>query len=281
MSTSDATSTNGQEATATAEATPIVNPGFFCWWDLGTTDLNAAKTFYTSLFGWSYEDMPMGEGGEVYTMFSYNGKHVCGAANLMPDQREQGIPPHWSSYVLVENADETAAKVTAAGGTVLFPPMDIFESGRMTMFMDPAGAVLGVWQAKNHPGALHMFDVGGVCWNENMTKSAAAATTFYSTVFNWTPQVNDMDGMQYTMWNLDGKNVGGMMEMGPEMGEVPPHWMMYFTVADCDASVAKAQELGATAVVPPQDIPGIGRFAMLRDPQGAHFSIIKLVPMSM
>lgn len=278
MSTSDATSTNGQEATATAEATPIVSPGYFCWWDLGTTDLNAAKTFYTSLFGWTYEDMPLGHGDEVYTMFSYNGKQVCGGANLMPEQQSQGVPPHWSSYVLVDSADDAVAKVTQAGGTVLFPPMDIFESGRMSMFMDPTGAVLGVWQAKNHVGALHINDVGGVCWTELMTKDAAAATPFYTSVFDWKPEVQDMGGMQYTLWKgSTPSTVGGMMQITPDMGEVPSHWMLYFTVADCDASVVQAQGLGATVVVPPNDIPNVGRFSMLKDPQGAHFSIIKIV----
>jgi predicted enzyme related to lactoylglutathione lyase len=248
-------------------------PGTFCWWELATTSQEGANSFYADLFGWEVSQNPMGE-GQYYTMFMVGDQDTSGAYQMGPDQA--GMPPNWASYIAVSNVDDAAAKVTAAGGTVMAGPFDVMEFGRMAVIQDPTGAVVGMWQSGMHHGAGHANAVGGVCWTELMTSDAAKAGAFYSEVFGWTIAPMAMEGMEYSYLKLGEQTVGGMMQMTPEMGPIPPHWMPYFWVADCDATFAKAQELGGAAVMPPSDIPTVGRFAILKDPQGAHFSVITL-----
>jgi hypothetical protein len=279
MSSSEEISTNGQEATATAEA-QTYDPGLFCWWELGTTDTDGAKAFYTSIFGWSFFDSPMGP-EFVYTTFTYDGKSVGSCYKQMPEQVTQGVPPNWLSYVRVLSADETAAKVTEAGGTVLMAPMDVAEHGRMAVIQDPTGAVFGLWQTNQHTGAQLANAVGGVCWTELATHDTEAAKAFYSAVFGWVPETSDMNGMAYTQFKHGNHTAAGMMQITEDWGPVPSHWSPYFTVADADATAEKVTANGGKLLMPPQDIPGIGRFSVLDDPQGAKASFIQLAPMSM
>ena len=251
-------------------------PGTFCWIELGTNSGDAAKSFYTELFGWNYVDHPMGEAG-VYTIFQLNGKDVAALYELMPDMKAQGIPPHWMSYVAVENADETADTAKAAGGTVLKEPFDVFTLGRMAVIQDPTGAVFSLWQPKDNKGAGLVGAPNSLCWNELMTTDTKKAGDFYSTVFDWGRDVQNFGPMEYTMFTNGGdRPSGGMFTITPDMGPIPPNWLIYFAVDDCDAKVQKATELGANVMKPADDIPGIGRFAILVDPQGAGFAIIKL-----
>jgi predicted enzyme related to lactoylglutathione lyase len=249
--------------------------GRFCWYELGTTDQPAAKRFYSELFGWTANDSPMGP-DSVYTMFQLRGHNVGAAYTQMPDQVKQGVPPHWATYVAVKNADETAAKAKTLGGTVLAPPFDVFEFGRMAVLRDPTGAVISVWQAKTHQGAGLGGEPNTFCWSELMTRDAAAATKFYTSLFGWTTKVSDKSAIPYTHWQADGVDIGGMMQITSQMGQVPPHWINYVAVTDCDATVAKAQKLGGKVMMPGTDIPETGRFAILLDPQGAAFAIIAL-----
>jgi len=180
--------------------------------------------------------------------------------------------------VSVADADETAAKVTAAGGTVVVAPMDVMDIGRMAVFADPTGAVFGVWQPKSFTGADLVNEPNSLCWNEVLTRDADADKRFYPAVFGWGAGRPSFEGAPdtYTVWELDGKPVGGMMQMSDEYfpAEVPPHWSVCFAVADCDETVAKARELGATVTAEPMDMP-IGRFAGLIDPQGASFTVMQ------
>lgn len=253
-------------------------PGMFCWWEAGVNDQNAGKQFYSDLFGWTIKDMPMGP-DYVYTMFEVEGKDVAALYQLMPDMIAQGVPPHWMSYILVENADEAATKITAAGGTVVQAPFDVMEVGRMAVAKDPTGAAFSIWQPGQHKGASPYKGVGSVIWNELATRDTAAASAFYQNVFGWTPEAVPMGPMVYTLFKIGEAQIGGMMEMTEEWGEIPPNWMLYISVADCDATAAKAETLGAQSLVPPTDIPGVGRFSMIRDPQGAVFSILKMADM--
>jgi len=137
-------------------------PGSFCWFELGTSDQNAAKNFYTSLFGWGVNDMPMGP-DMFYSMFTLNGRMPGAAYKLMPDMVQAGVPPHWALYIAADNVDETTAKVTAAGGTVIKAPFDVFDVGRMSVVRDPTGAVFEIWQEKR-PAANGITGVPGtVC----------------------------------------------------------------------------------------------------------------------
>jgi predicted enzyme related to lactoylglutathione lyase len=197
-------------------------------------------------------------------------------AKMQPEQ-----PTAWATYISVADADQTAEKVKAAGGSVVVEPMDVMDIGRMAFFADPTGAVFGVWQPKSFAGADLVNEPGSLCWNEVMTRDADAGKAFYTSVFGWEAGRPEFEGApeSYTVWQLDGKNVGGMMQMSDEYfpAEIPPHWGVCFAVADCDATVAKARELGATITNGPVSMP-IGRFAGLIDPQGASFTVMQAAP---
>ena len=262
---------------ARMQEVPEYKPGSFCWVELGTTDSEAAKTFYTQLFGWDYDDHPMGPDG-VYTMLKLNGKDVGGLYKMMPDMLAQGIPPHWMSYVAVTSADESAEKAKAEGATVLNGPFDVFEIGRMAVIQDPTGAVFSIWQPKEHRGSGVWGTTNAVCWNELGTNDPQRAGDFYANVFGWTKEPFTGSGMEYTVFENGDTGIGGMYQITPEMGPIPPHWMIYFAVDDCDAKVQKATELGGNVMKPAEDIPGVGRFAILTDPQGAAFALLKPQP---
>ena len=247
-------------------------PGTFTWTELGTTDSAAAKAFYTELFGWSFNDHPMGP-GEVYTMFTLRGKPV--AAGFQMSARMAGVPPHWGAYITVANVDEAAKKAEKLGAKLVSPPFDVMEEGRMAVLQDPTGATVSLWQAKKHIGANILNEPGALTWNELGTKNVPAATKFYTELFGWTADVMDMGTMKYTTFKLGEKMVGGMMEMGAEYGDMPPFWMVYIETANCDATAERAAKLGAKTMVPPTDIPGVGRFAILGDKQGAGFGILQ------
>lgn len=260
---------------ARMQETPEYKPGTFCWVELGTSNTAAAKEFYTKLFGWDFVDNPMGDAG-VYTMLKLNGKDVGGLYELMPDLKAQGVPPHWLSYVSTTNADETAEKAKAEGATLLNGPFDVYTIGRMAVIKDPTDAVFAIWQGKDHKGSGIYNVPGSFCWNELGTRDTQKAGDFYSNVFGWAKEEMSGGPIEYTMFKNGDRGAGGMYKITPEMGPIPPHWLVYFAVDDCDARVQKATELGGSVMKPADDIPGIGRFAILTDPQGAAFAIIKL-----
>jgi predicted enzyme related to lactoylglutathione lyase len=253
-------------------------PGNFCWFELATSDQAAAKKFYGGLFGWTANDFPMGPGG-FYTMFQLRGRNVGAAYMLMPDQAQQGVPPHWATYVAVANVDEASAKAKTLGGTVLAGPMDVFEHGRMAVLRDPTGAAISLWQSKQHPGVGLWGEEGAFCWSELMTRDTTAATRFYTALFGWKTKVTEGAGFPYTHWQNDGADIGGMLAIMEQWGPMPPNWVNYVRVKNCDDTAAKAAALGGKVCMPPTDIPNTGRFAMLQDPQGAMLCVIALVPM--
>ena len=260
---------------ARMQETPEYAPGTFCWVELGTTKGDAAKKFYTELFGWDFTDNPIGP-DMVYTMFKLNGKDVGALYQLSSEMLSQGIPPHWMSYISVTDADETAQKAKSLGGTLRKEPFDVFDVGRMAVVQDPTGAVFALWQPRKHKGAGVVNVPNSFCWNELATKDTTRAGDFYTKLFGWGKNVQQMGPMAYTSFTNRERPAGGMYTPPPEMGNVPPHWLVYFAVDDTDAKVKKAVELGAKTIAPPRDIPGTGRFAIIQDPQGAVFGIIKL-----
>lgn len=255
-------------------------PGTFCWVELGTLDGEAAKKFYTELFGWTFNDVPMGP-SEVYTMLKLDGKDVGALYRLTSEMRSAGVPPHWLSYVSVTNVDESAAKAKDLGATLMKDPFDVMDVGRMAVVQDPTGAVFALWQAGTHKGAGVTNVPNSFCWNELATPDTTKAGDFYTGLFGWGKDVREMSpGFSYTSFTNGDRQAGGMYKPTPDMGEIPPNWLTYFAVSDADAKVKKAIELGAKAIVPPSDIPEVGRFAVIEDPQGAVFGIIKLNPRS-
>jgi predicted enzyme related to lactoylglutathione lyase len=254
-------------------------PGSFCWAELATTDAVGAKKFYTSLMGWSGHDDPLPSGG-VYTMLMQDEGNVGALYQQMPEMISAGVPPHWMPYVTVEDAAAAAAKARELGATVVKDAFDVFDIGSMAVLKDPVGAALSVWQPKKHTGTDFTDGrPGTVCWNELATRDKEKAGEFYAGLFGWAPTVLDMSSMPYTMFMNGDARAAGMLEMTEEWGDIPPHWMIYFAVADCDATAAQAKEIGGEVKVPPTDIPTVGRFSVIQDPQGAVFSAIKLSAM--
>jgi hypothetical protein len=178
--------------------------------------------------------------------------------------------------VAVESADDAAERTRSLGGTVLMDPFDVFEVGRMAVIQDPTGAVVALWEARTHPGAGIVGEPNSLCWNELNTGDPDRAATFYTGLFGWGTERQPMGDFVYTYFNQGERRNGGMMQITPEMGPIPPHWAVYFAVDDCDGKAARVTALGGRVLVPPTDVPDVGRFSILQDPQGAAFAIVKL-----
>ncbi len=245
--------------------------GVFSWVDLGTSDTSAAKRFYSDLFGWSFLDLPT-DSGNVYSMAQLESFNVAGLGPMDPDMQAQGVPPFWTSYVKHSDVDAVAVKATEAGGTIMFPPFDVTDSGRMTIIQDPTGAMFGVWQPIGHIGAQLVNMPNTLTWNELMTRDVEGAKSFYSAVFDWT---YDTDANGYVSCKAGDRVQAGMMAIDESMGDMPNNWGLYFLVEDADAAASKVQELGGNVLVPPTPAGEIGKFSVVQDPQGAVFNVIK------
>ena len=236
---------------------------------LNVDDLDTSIAFYTALFGWEAEVAPQPEAGG-YTMFMLRGKYV--AAGSPPQQ--EGTPSFWTTYIASDDVDDTATKIREAGGTVMLDPFDVFDSGRMTVAQDPTGAVFGVWQAKEHLGAQLANEPGTFLWNQCQTSDPARATEFYQAVFGYEVDEMDMGGEQpFRVLKVAGRGIAGVRE--PTTADEPPNWSTVFAVADTDETVTRAKELGGTVLMEPFDLPEIGRLAVLQDPAGAVFQVMK------
>jgi uncharacterized protein len=264
-------------------------PGVPCWIDTTQPDPDRAAAFYAELFGWELEDrMPPGSPGKYYVA-RIRGEDVA-AVSSQPDGAPEAAA--WNTYVWVEDADETTAKVRAAGGTVPTEPFDVGDAGRMATFADPDGAAFRVWQPNQHRGAAVVNEHGSLNFNNLSARDLDGAQAFYGAVFGW-------EVIHGSFWALPGygdflerRNPGmreGMADMGaPERFEdvvasvsvtpdEEPHWGVTFGVDDADAVAARAAELGGTVVVPPFDAPWV-RMTIVSDPQGASFTANKFVP---
>ncbi|HWG73157.1 MAG TPA: VOC family protein [Acidimicrobiales bacterium] len=245
-------------------------PGTPSWVDLQSPDVAASVAFYGALFGWT-ADVSTDPAAGGYATFLLGGAPVAGVG----PQMNLRAPPAWSTYVSVADADATIALAEASGATTLLAPMDVLEEGRMAVFADPLGAVIAVWQPKAHRGAAVVNEPGSFGWNELATSDIEAAKAFYGRVFGWEGATQESGPMIYTEWKLDGASVGGMIEIGPQFPPgMPPCWMVYFMVDDCDAAAATVTDLGGKVMVPPMDIPP-GRFSLVADPHGAAFYVMK------
>ena len=210
----------------------------------------------------------MGEEAGHYTMCKLGGKAVAAIGPAMNPG-----PPAWTTYITVASVDETAKKITDAGGTIAAPPMDVLEAGRMAVAQDPTGAFFSIWEPRASIGAEIVNEPGTLCWNELNTRDVDAALAFYEQVFGLKAQRGEM----YNEFHLGDKVVGACMPM-PEMvpAEVPSYWLVYFAVENIEAATAKAKSLGANAMVEMMEAGDAGRFSVLGDPMGAVFAIIQL-----
>jgi uncharacterized protein len=271
-------------------------PGVPCWVDTSQPDPQAALDFYSGLFGWEFENMLPPDSPGEYFVGRLRGGDVAAVGSV-----PEGLPPMatWNTYVWVESADDTAAKVAEAGGSVVMEPFDVMDSGRMAVFADPEGAVFCAWQAKEHRGARVVNEHGSLNFNGLNTRDVGGAKSFYGSVFGWATLPIGPGGM----WTMPGygdhleRVSPGLRKQIAEMGgpegfedvvasidpipddqpDTPPHWSVTFAVDDADATAAKATELGGRVIVPPFDAPW-SRPTVIADPQGATFIASQFVP---
>lgn len=241
------------------------------WMDLGTRNMEASKRFYSELFGWTtFQDPDPDFGG--YTVYQLDGKPVGGVMDL----GDNPAPNSWLPYIGVSDVRAAVEAVKAAGGELLVGPMDVKTNGSMAVVKDSVGAAIGLWQPGDYAGWGVYRETRAVCWNELHTDDSEAANRFYSEVFGWEAKAQPMPGGEYTTFSRDGaEDFAGLTGL---MGSPAPYWLTYIAVDDCDAIVAKAKELGGTALAGPEDIPEVGRFAVLHDSEKAAFAVLQPLP---
>ncbi|WP_285727697.1 VOC family protein [Psychromicrobium xiongbiense] len=244
-----------------------------CWVDLSSTDAEAAKAFYSGLLGWSFTDMPMGD-GMTYSMASLKDRWVAGLSQQFPDQAAAGMPSYWASYLAVDDADAAAARAVEAGAALLVPPSDVpNDSGRFFVTTDPGGAAIGFWQAKNHQGTGIVNEPGTVVWHELTVADVSAVLPFYQSVAGVGVETAPMGEIgDYTTFMVDGRPVAGALNAQPGM---PNAWTVYFAVPDIEEALVKIPELGGSVLAPAFDIP-FGRMAVVADSTGAVFAAMQL-----
>lgn len=239
-------------------------------------DVDASKAFYAAVFGWDASDQLDDDGNRIYVMFSRNGRSVAGLGGQPPGM--EGMPAIWNSYVATADVAATVEKVTAAGGSVVMPPMKVVEAGEMAIFADPTGAVLSVWKAGEHTGVEVANEPNTYSWNELLTRDVDAALAFYRDVFGWTYDPQDMGpmGTYHVITGGEHGGLGGIMAMPPGMPEqVPDHWAVYFTVSDIESTIAAIAGAGGQVVNGPMQIPGVGTTAAVHDPHSGSFSVLQ------
>ena len=240
-------------------------PGTFSWVDLATTDVDAARDFYTSLFGWTGDTEAGG------SMLRLDGSLVSAIFPLSDESRAAGAPASWTSYVTVADVDATAARALELGGTVTRDAFDIADVGRVALIEDPQGAVVALWQAGTHFGAERVNDIGCLCMNELATSDLDAARAFYEQLFGWTTGLVDTGpGGPTLVWVQNDGALNAHMSVEPG----PPHWRPYFTVASTATTIEQLEALGGSVVAGPFPIPD-GSIAVVRDPQGAEFALFE------
>lgn len=245
----------------------------FSWTELATTDLEDAKLFYRSLFGWSYADRAVGP-SKTYTLCSVPQGNAAGIFTLDADEVRRGITPHWGSYVSVKDVAETTGSVRRNGGHVIEGPLEVKGVGRMSVFRDPSGAVTRAWTSDKPRAVEHV--PGAVTWNELLTSDPDAAGKFYASTFGWRAEPMDLGPMgTYALFKLGDEDVAGMMKKPPHLEHAPSHWLVYFAVESCEGSTEKARSLGAEVLGGVTGILGVGRFSVIRDPQGAVAALLE------
>ena len=245
-------------------------PGTFSWADLATPDPDGAMRFYRGLFGWEAEEVPVGEGG-FYAMCRLNDSSVAAIGKQPDEHREMGIPPHWNNYVTVESVDASAERAGGLGATVVVPPFDVMEAGRMAVIQDPTGAHLSMWEARENIGATRVNEPGCMTWNDLNTGDPDTAREFYAALFGWSFDKMPSDEVDYWVVKNGERSNGGVVRTQQE--GVPSFWMPYFAVEDVEAAIEKTAAGGGGKYAGPMEVP-TGRAAVLHDPAGAAFAVL-------
>lgn len=253
-------------------STSVRQVGDFCWINILTRRPESERNFFAGLLGWTYGDL-----GGMGSSIKVDGNEIGGLFDLDSPQTPPGTPPIIGVMVKVDSADATAAKAKSIGGKAK-DAFDIADNGRMAELFDPNGAQIDLWQPKKEQATIaDPTHHGAPSWFETYTPDIEAGKKFYTELFGWTAQTMPMPGMDYTVFSLGEKMVAGMMQPLPGMN-MPPQWFTYFTVNDTDETAKKASQLGGTVMVPPTDIPTVGRFSGIVSPEGVMFFVIKYLP---
>jgi predicted enzyme related to lactoylglutathione lyase len=238
-----------------------------CWLDYGATDVDAAREFYGTLFGWSYTGGDPEYGG--YLNAERGGHQVAGMGPLM----DAADPPGWTLYFAADDAAATAAAIREAGGTVVVEPMQVGPMGTMVIARDPQGHGFGLWQAGQHTGVGLFNEPGSLTWEEAAVEDQVGAQDFYARVFGFRfDEIPEMGG--YATFATGERPLGGL---GPAQPDLPKGWSVCFAVASTDETVAAVQAAGGSVLMSAQDSP-YGRFAVVADPWGAAFSVMEVEP---
>jgi predicted enzyme related to lactoylglutathione lyase len=241
------------------------------WVDLASDDAAASRDFYSKLFGWNIEVNPDPQYGG-YGIAKLGSEDAAGIGG----KQDPSAPTAWTLYIGTDDVEDLARRIQAAGGSVAAPPFDVGDQGRMAVFIDPAGAFISAWQG-TRMGGFQTDAPNSFGWAELNARGVQNALPFYKQVFGWSVKTSPMGEGQpdYNEFQIDDKSVGGAWEMNPQVpADVPSYWQVYFSVDDVDAKYKKALELGATEMIAPTEYPG-GRFAIVNDPQGASFGLLK------
>src|SRR5918992_1345344 len=234
-------------------------PGTFCWVGLATSDPAAAERFYTSLFGWEAEELSAGGAG-TYTMLRREDHDVAILYRQQPEARAAGAPPHWTSYISVEDADATAARAAELGGAAVFrEPFDVLDAGRVAAIGDPTGAIVSLWQPRSRIGATLVNDIGALCWNQLATTDVERAKAFFAALLGWQYETDDSG---YASIKVGGRLNGGIRAQTEQERGSPPNWLPYFAVENADAAARDAERVGGRTMVPTTEIR-IGRVAVI------------------
>jgi uncharacterized protein len=247
------------------------DPGTFCWVGLATSDVAAAKAFYGSLFGWEVKDLEAGAAG-AYATLRRGGSEVAILYRQQPEARAAGAPPHWTSYISVEDADATAARAEELGGTAVFrAPFDVLDAGRVAAIRDPTGAIVSLWQPRSRIGATLVNDTGALCWNELATTDVERAKSFFGELLGWEYETDESG---YVSVKNAGNLNGGMREQSKQERRARPAWLPYFTVESADGAARHVAQLGGRRLAPTTE-GRLGRWALIADPQGAAFAVFE------
>lgn len=257
-------------ATREVRANALRTTNGFWWADLSSTDDAGAAEFYGKLLGWSYDEMPIGE-GMVHRNARIGDHMVAGIDPVMPGS---GMPSAWTNFIFIDDINASLASAVEHGATVIAEPMDVMGEGHMAVFADPTGTMVGLWQPGRHRGADAVNQPGTYIWVELATSDLDRSRQFYTDVFGWDWERLEGD-FPYWLATLDGRNFAGAYAKMEEMGDMPDNWATYFGVADINAAAETVRANGGTVIFEPKQMgPGVGIAAI--DPQGAFFMVMQM-----
>lgn len=256
-----------------------IAPGEFCWVELATPDRAAALAFYAGLFDWSAIEQEMGLAGRAFTysIVRLDSRYVGSVYELLAEQRERSVAPHWLPYVAVESVDRTVQRAEDLGAACLVDPVDILQAGRTSVLEDPSGASFAIWEARNLLGFQVRDEPGSPCWFELATPDGNGAIEFYGALFGWTSR-RGAKGAPETVLLAKGDQPVADVTTLPGGRDLAPRWTTHFAVADRDASCRRIEGAGGSVEPAPPHVSGLARSATVADPHGASFSIAERSP---